>query len=240
MEKLHIFGAGVRASVVTDLIQWDFADRILLDGYYDDNVPAGTPGPAGRPVLGTVAEGIEAVARSGTMAFVALGTFASARGCQVFLELRSRQVNVPHLVSPRAHVSPSACLGENVLIMPGVFVGSQVTIGHMTCAHGGVAIEHNTRIGHNVLLGPGVALAGYVTVGSHSFLGAGCSIIPEVTLGSGVLLGAGAVVVRDIPSYSVARGCPARTMRQVRAGEEIPLPAQIHELAQLGLAEFPW
>ena len=124
MENLRIFGAGVRASVVVDLIHWQFADRIVVEGYYDDRLPAGTNGPAGYPVLGTVVEGIEAVWRDGTAAFIALGTLASARGCQVFLELRSRHVRVLKLVSPHAHVSPSAQIGENALIMPGVFIGS--------------------------------------------------------------------------------------------------------------------
>lgn len=240
METLRIFGAGVRASVVVDLIHWHFADQIAVEGFYDDRRPVGTTGPGGYPVLGTVENGIAAVSQERMLrtAFVALGTRASARGCQVFLELRDRGVRLLNLVAPTAHVSPSARIGDNALVLPGVFVGCGATIGHLFCAHGGAVVEHHGRVGHNVLLGPNVAIASRANIASHVFIGAGCAIVPQITVGSGTLLGAGAVVVRDVPAHAIAFGQPATPIREVRPGDEVPVAADIQILAEKGLEEW--
>ena len=38
-------------------------------------------------------------------------------------------------------------------------------------------------------------------------------IVKGVTLGARVVIGAGAIVTKDVPSYSIAAGNPARVLR---------------------------
>src|SRR5437867_4068514 len=206
MQYVRIFGAGVRASIAIDLIRWQFADCLTVEGYYDDRLTCGKKGPGDYPVLGNVAAGLDAMSGSGCLAFVALGTRASATGCRVFLDIRSRGIECLSLVSPLAFISPSAEIGENALVVPGVFIGCGVKIGHLFCAHGGAVVEHHSHVGHNVLLGPGVAIASSARIGSHSFLWAGCSVIPVRHIGCGTLLGAVSVVTQDIPAHVVSYG----------------------------------
>ena len=47
--------------------------------------------------------------------------------------------------------------------------------------------------------------------GAH--IGIGAIIMPGVTIGEGAVIGAGSVVTRDIPSYSVAVGAPAKVIK---------------------------
>ena len=42
------------------------------------------------------------------------------------------------------------------------------------------------------------------------------TILPGVTIGDGCTIGAGSVVVKDIPSYSVAVGNPAKVIRKLK------------------------
>ena len=42
------------------------------------------------------------------------------------------------------------------------------------------------------------------------FIGGRSVILYDVTIGDNVIIGAGSVVTRDVPSGSVAVGCPAR------------------------------
>jgi acetyltransferase EpsM len=200
---IRIFGAGIRASVVVDLIGWQFADQFRVEGYYDDRLIPGGKGPGGFPIPGTFADGLAEMPRLDRWAFVAAGTRTSAGGCRVFWELRSRGVQIASLVSSAAHVSPTAGIGENALVFPGSYVGTQVRVGHLFCAHGGSVVEHHGQLGHNVLLGPGVSIASSCQIGSHSFLGAGATMIPERRVGPGTLLGAGSLMVRDIPAHVV-------------------------------------
>ena len=56
-------------------------------------------------------------------------------------------------------------------------------------------------------------LAGTVAIGEYSFVGTGASVNHGVSIGADCVIGAGAVVISDIPSGSVAIGCPARVTR---------------------------
>ena len=226
--KLRLFGAGIRAQIVLDLVKWQFADRFDVEGAYDDAIPAGQVVHGGLPVLGTTELGMRDAGRERARSFlVAFGTRSSIGGCLLFRRLLEIGADIPSLISPGASVSPSARVGRNSIIVPGVYIGAGVTIGDMVVAHGGAAIEHNSTIGNNVLLAPGVSLAGSVVVEDHCFLGVGASAMPEVTVGTGSLLGAGSVVTSSVAAHSVAVGHPAARIRETSAGMEVPSAADI-------------
>ena len=54
---------------------------------------------------------------------------------------------------------------------------------------------------------------GATRVGNDVWLGYGATIMSGVTIGHGAVIGAKAVVARDIPSYAIAVGNPARVIR---------------------------
>jgi acetyltransferase-like isoleucine patch superfamily enzyme len=51
-----------------------------------------------------------------------------------------------------------------------------------------------------------------VVIHPHVWIGANSIILPGVEVGEGAVIGAGSVVTRDIPSYSIAVGVPARVI----------------------------
>lgn len=58
---------------------------------------------------------------------------------------------------------------------------------------------------------------GAVTIGDYAFIGSGAQILMGVTVGEYAVVGAGAVVTRDIPSWTVWMGIPAKMVgRRVR------------------------
>ena len=58
----------------------------------------------------------------------------------------------------------------------------------------------------------GYTKIGRVTIGNRVFVGAESVILPNVTIGDDVIIGANSTVTHDIPSGSVAVGCPARVI----------------------------
>lgn len=50
-------------------------------------------------------------------------------------------------------------------------------------------------------------------IGRNCFIGVRSLILPGVTIGDECCIGAGSVVTKDIPSHSVAVGCPAKVIK---------------------------
>ena len=71
--------------------------------------------------------------------------------------------------------------------------------------------------GHPIL--PALRRLGYqynapVHIGKNCWLGAGVIVLPGITIGDDTVVGAGSVVTKDIPSFSVAVGNPARVIKR--------------------------
>lgn len=54
---------------------------------------------------------------------------------------------------------------------------------------------------------------GSVVIGNNVWLGDNVIVLPGVTIGDGVIVGANSVVTKNIPSYSVAVGNPAKVVK---------------------------
>ena len=94
----------------------------------------------------------------------------------------------------------------------GIFIGKSVGIGPgvkiITSFH--EEEGRNTPILHSRLeFAP-------VRIEDDCDIGVGAIILPGVTIERGVQVGAGAVVSKDLPSYAVAAGMPARVIRMRR------------------------
>jgi acetyltransferase-like isoleucine patch superfamily enzyme len=50
-------------------------------------------------------------------------------------------------------------------------------------------------------------------IGTHCFIGANALILPGVTVGDHAIVAAGAVVTKDVPSYSIVAGNPAKVIK---------------------------
>jgi len=54
---------------------------------------------------------------------------------------------------------------------------------------------------------------GDISIGHGVWIGRGASILSGVTIGNGAIVGAGAVVTKDVPSYGIVLGVPAKLSR---------------------------
>ena len=53
-----------------------------------------------------------------------------------------------------------------------------------------------------------------ITVGKDCWFGSGCRVVKGVTIGDGSVIGAGSVVTKDVPSYEIWAGVPARFIKR--------------------------
>ena len=79
-------------------------------------------------------------------------------------------------ISPRALVSETAEIAEDVDIFPGANIGDNVSIGCGSVIHPGVTILENTKIGANTTLFPNVVVYENCEIGNRCILHAGVVI----------------------------------------------------------------
>lgn len=57
-------------------------------------------------------------------------------------------------------------------------------------------------------------------IGAYSFIGIGAKIMPGVIIGDHVVVGAGAIVTKDVPSYTMVVGNPAKIIKKYNLEEK--------------------
>ena len=60
-----------------------------------------------------------------------------------------------------------------------------------------------------------------VSIGNDVWIGSRVTILPGVNIGDGAIIAAGAVVTKDVPSYAIVGGVPAKLLRMRFSKEEI-------------------
>lgn len=127
----------------------------------------------------------------------------------------------------------------------GVRIGKNVYIAEGLTLACDLGMEHNLGIQDRVSIGPNVTIIvtsdpnnsklrefknkypfveikGKVTIKHDAWIGAGAIILPNVTIGEFAVVGAGAVVTKDVSSYTVVVGIPAKPIKSIRNFEVKP------------------
>lgn len=113
-------------------------------------------------------------------------------------------------------VHPTALIGRNVRLGPGVVVCPRVTltcdiqVGAMTMINCHSTAGHDVTIGTWCTISAHCDLTGETVVEDEVFLGSGVRVIPSKKVGRGATVGAGSVVIRDVPPSCRVFGNPAR------------------------------
>ena len=138
------------------------------------------------------------------------------------------------------HVSSEAKIGRNCSLGQNVFVGNKVFIGDNVKIQNNVSIYDNVTLEDDVFCGPSMVFTNVYNprscvsrkeeyrntiIKKGASLGANTTIVCGVTVNSYAFIGAGAVVTKDVMSYALMVGVPARQIGWMSAyGERIDLP----------------
>ncbi len=62
---------------------------------------------------------------------------------------------------------------------------------------------------------------GPIVIEDDAWLGTGAIVMPNIRIGRGAVVGAAALVTRDVPSFTVVVGVPARTLRKINCPDRM-------------------
>ena len=211
--KLLLWGTGGHAKVVLDIARATpaFTEIVFLDDAKEKQGACfrGCPVLGGAAVLGSLS-GADTV-----QFLVAIGD-NQVRAAR-YREAASQGLAAATLVHPSAIVSPSAAVGEGTVVMPGAVINADARVGRDCIVNTGAIVEHDCAIGDHVHIAPRAVLGGAVRVGDFSLLGTGAHALPGAEIGEHAVVGAGAVVLRQVPSYAISVGIPAKIVASARA-----------------------
>lgn len=122
-------------------------------------------------------------------------------------------------------IRENTVIGEDVLVGSHVIIEGHVTIGNHVSIQSNVYIPANSVVEDFVFIGPGAVLTNDKyppmrkgaemkgpTLRHGVSVGGNATILPGVEIGEGSMVAAGAVVTRDVPSWKLAIGSPARIL----------------------------
>jgi UDP-3-O-[3-hydroxymyristoyl] glucosamine N-acyltransferase len=89
------------------------------------------------------------------------------------LQMFARPVRYDKKISLRASVDPTASLGADVTLFPGVFVGAGVRVGRETVLYPGVFLGDGAQVGDECVLHPNVVVREGCCIGNRVILHAG-------------------------------------------------------------------
>jgi UDP-2-acetamido-3-amino-2,3-dideoxy-glucuronate N-acetyltransferase len=125
------------------------------------------------------------------------------------------------------HICAGARIGVQCSFGQGVYVGNDVVIGDKCKVQNNVSIYDAVTLEDDVFCGPSMVFTNVYNPRAaverkHEFrrtlvrrgatIGANATIVCGVTLGEHCFVAAGAVVTRDVPSFALVAGVPARQM----------------------------
>lgn len=142
---------------------------------------------------------------------VKIFSFVNLYGCEVgdntkigaFVEIQKNAV-----IGQNCKISSHSFICEGVHIEDNVFVGHNVTFindlyPRATNPEGGMQTDEDWEV-----------VPTFVKGGAS--IGSSATILAGVTIGENAIVGAGAVVTKDVPSFSIVAGNPARILRKVK------------------------
>jgi sugar O-acyltransferase (sialic acid O-acetyltransferase NeuD family) len=211
-EKIILIGGGGHAQSIIDTINTVGLYKIvgIIDKYKEINTVT-----SGVKIIGDD-DKLELYYNKGIKNVVlAIGGIGNIKVRQAVYETCKKiGYHFPNIIDSSAILSNDIKIGEGNFIGKGTIINAKVQIGNSCIINTGSLVEHDCRLENFVNIAPGSVLCGNVWIGKNTNIGAQSTIIQNVTIGDNTMIGAGSLVLKDIGSYVLAYGSPAKVEKK--------------------------
>jgi len=191
MKSILLIGAGGHCKACIDVIEqigeWQIAGIV-------DRKDSGVDEVLGYPVIGCD-DDLAELRKRYDYAFVTVGQISSAElKIKLFNQIKLLDFKQPGLVSPLAHVSKHAVLGEGTIVMHYAMVNAAAKVGANCIINNKALIEHDAVIESHSHISTGATINGGVRVGEQSFIGSHTTTKQAIIIPPNSFIKAGIVV----------------------------------------------
>jgi len=209
-ESLVLIGGGGHCKSCIDVIESE--NRFRIAGILDLPERKGQE-ISGYPVIGIDAD-IPELAKIHKNFFITMGHIqAPGFRIKMYQHLKELGLILPVIISPSAHVSQKATIGEGTIVMHQVIVNTEARIGANCILNSGSLIEHETSVGDHCHISTKVVLNGQCQIGSGCFIGSSTVLANNTDIQDHTLISAGSVVLRSLTRSGTYIGNPLRKIR---------------------------
>ena len=186
--NLILIGAGGHAHACIDVIEQQGKYHIAgLDGMSEEMHTR----HLGYSVIATD-DDLPELAKAYQYAFITVGQIRTPDSrIRLFSRTKEMGFQLPVVISPTAHVSRHANIGDGTCLMHGATVNAGARVGNNCIINTRAVIEHDTTVGDHCHISTGSILNGGVRIGAGSFVGSGSVIKEGVSIGKWCLVGMG-------------------------------------------------
>lgn len=195
--NIILIGAGGHAAELRDYIRYislkDSQSDMTVVGFIDDDPATHEHYGYIEPYLGTITDH---KVREDVLYLMAIANLAYRQ--PIIERFKADGATFTGLIHPTALISPSAEIGEGVVISHNASVGPKVKIGKFNMLNSRCTIGHDTVLGDYNFISPQVALSGNTKVGNGNLIGTNACTIPGTVIGDGNKIGAGMTVFKNV------------------------------------------
>ena len=149
------------------------------------------------PILGSD-DDLETLRKTVDYALITVGQMKSSQVRQkIFNGLKKLGFILPMIISPLAHVSNHASIGEGTIVMHQAIVNAGASIGVNCILNTQCLVEHDARIGDHTHISTGAVINGDAVIGSGSFVGSNATIVQGATLPGQYFFKAASLIISE-------------------------------------------
>ncbi len=202
MKSIVLVGGGGHCKACIDVIEqtkeYDIVGIVDLPEKQDSEV-------LGYPVIG-VDDEIESLVKKYSFFLVTAGQINSPDlRKRLFRTIKSAGGRIPSIISPLAHVSRHAEIGEGTIVMHHAVVNAAAVVGDNSIINTKALIEHDVVIGDHCHIATGGIVNGGVIIESEVFWGSGAVSREYIRIGEKSVIGCNATVKADVRPGTTVR-----------------------------------
>lgn len=132
---------------------------------------------------------------------------------KLFQKIKMIGGNLPVIISPIAHVSRYAHVGEGTIVMHHALINAGASVGEVCIINTKALVEHEAVVGSFCHISTAAIINGQVTIGDQCFIGSNTVIANNTNIAANTVIAAGSQVFRNIESPGIYIGKPLRKIK---------------------------